>query len=61
MANSVTYNIQSESYTIYTTESASELLHKILTIYYGHKYFRKIVPEIEVVFISDPKDITREH
>ena len=61
MSNYVTYNIQSEYYTTYSTEPASDFLHRVISIYYGHKRSLKIIPEMEIVFISDPKDITRQH
>ena len=57
----VTYNIQSEHYTTYSTELANEFLHRVISNYYGHKFSLKIIQEIEIVFISDPKDITRQH
>ena len=33
----VTYNIQSEHYNIYSTESASDFLQRVISIYYGRK------------------------
>ena len=61
VTNNVTCNIQSECYATYTTEPASGFLHRVISIYYGHKRSLKIIPEKEIVFISDPKDITRQH
>ena len=61
VTNYVTYNIQSEYYSTFTTEIASDLLQKVISIYYGGKYSPKIISEIEIVFISDPKDITQKH
>ena len=57
----VTYNIQSENYTTYTTELANDVLHRVKSIYLSHDCSAKIIPQIEIVFKSDPKDITREH
>ena len=45
----------------YTTESASDFLHRVISIYFSHDCSPKIIPEIEIVSISDPKDITRQH
>ena len=59
--NNGTYNIQSEHYSIHTTEPASDFLHKVISIYYSRSCSPKIIYEIEIVFISDPKDITRQH
>ena len=53
--------MQSEHYTTYTTESASDFLHRVISIYFSHDCSPKKIPEIEIVFISDPKDITRQH
>ena len=61
VTNYVTYNIQSEYCSTHSTESANDFLHRFISIYYGHNYSLKIIPEIEIVFISDPKDITRQH
>ena len=57
----VIYNIQSEHYTTYTAEAASDFLHRVISIYFSHRCSPKIISEIEIVFISDPKDITQEH
>ena len=59
--NYVTYNIQSELHTAYTTELANDFLHRVISIYFSHDCSPKIIPEIEIVFISDPKDNTRQH
>ena len=61
VSNYVTYNIQSEHYTTYTKEPASNFLHRVLSIYFSYRCSPKIIPEVEIVFISDPKDITRQH
>ena len=61
MSNYVRYNNRSGHYTTYATEPANDFLNGIISIYCGCKYSSKIFPEIEVVFISDPKDITRQH
>ena len=61
MSNYVTYNIQSEHYTNYTTELADDFLHRVISIYFSHRCSPKIIPKKEIVFISDPKDITRQH
>ena len=57
----VTYNIQSEQYSTYTTKIANDFLHKVISIYFNHKCSPNIIPEIEIVFISDLKHITRQH
>ena len=57
----VTYSIESDHYTTFTTESASYFLHQVISIYFSHRCSPKINPEIEIAFLSDPKDITREH
>ena len=57
----VNYNIHSENYTTYTTEVANEFLHRVISIYYSDECSIKTFPEIEIVFISDPKDITQKH
>ena len=62
ISSNVPYNIQTENYSTFTTELASDFLHKVIAIYLSHhECDPKISPEIEVVFISDPEDITREH
>ena len=61
VSNYVTYNIQSKHYTTYTTGLADGFLHRVISIYFSHGCSPKIIPEIEIVFISDPKDITRQH
>ena len=60
VSNYVTYNIQSEHYTTHTTESANDFLHRDIS-FFSHDCSPKIIPEIEIVFISDPKDFTRQH
>ena len=61
VSNKVTYNIESENYTTYTTEPAPDFLNTVVGIYLSHKCSPKIIPEVEIVFIPDPKDITRQH
>ena len=61
VTNYVTYNIKSEHYSTFTTEIASDFLHRVVSIYYRHKYSLKVFPKIEIVFISDLKDITQKH
>ena len=61
VSNYVTYNIQSENYTTYTTESANDFLHRVISIYFSHECSPKILPEIEIVFISDLVNTTRAH
>ena len=36
-------------------------LHRVISVYFSHRWSAKIIPKIEIVFISDPKDITRQH
>ena len=61
VSNYVTYNIQSEHYTTYTSELANDFLLRVISIVFSDEYSPKITPEIEIVFISDPKGITRQH
>ena len=61
MSSYVTYNIHSENYSTYTTELAKDFLHRVLSIYLSHECDPKIIPETEIVFVSDPKDITQKH
>ena len=61
VSNNVTYNIQSEHYSIFTTKLASDFLQRVVALYFSHKCDPKIIPEMEIVFISDLVDITREH
>ena len=61
VSNYVTYNIRSENYTTYTTESANDFLHRVISIYLSHECSPKIIPEREIDFVSDPKDITQKH
>ena len=39
----------------------NDLLHRVISIHFFHDCYPKIIPELEIVFISDPKDITRQH
>ena len=59
ISNYVTYKIQIESCTTYTTELANDFFHKVISSYLSNECATKIIPELEIVFISDPKDITR--
>ena len=61
VSNYVTYNIHSENYSTYSTESASDFLHRVMQIYLSDECSPKIIPEIEIVFISDLQDITKQH
>ena len=61
VSNYVTYNILSEHYSTYTTESASDFLHRVLNIYLAHDCSPKVTPEVEMLFISDFLHITRNH
>ena len=61
VSNYVTYNVQSEHYSTYTTVSAPEFLHRVVGIFHSNKYSPKIIPEIQIAFISNLKDITRQH
>ena len=57
----VNYNIQSEHFSTSTTELASDYLHRVIAIFLSHECGPKIIPEIEIAFISDPEDKTQEH
>ena len=61
MSDYVTYNIQSQHLKTYTTELADDILHRVISIYFSGECSTKTIPEIEIVFVSDPKDITRQH
>ena len=61
VSNYVTYNIQSGNYTTYTRELANEFLHRVISICLYHVCSPIIITEIEIVFILDLDDITREH
>ena len=61
VSNYVTYYIQSEHYSTYTTESASDFLHRVINIYLSHWCSPKSIPEVEILFISDFLHITRNH
>ena len=61
ISNNVTYTIQSEHSSTFTTELASDFLHRVITIYLSHECCPEIIPQIEIVFMSDSEDITREH
>ena len=55
------YQIKSEHYSTYTTEPAPDFLQRVIKLYLSHSCSPQIVPEIELVFLSDLKDITRQH
>ena len=61
VSNYVTYSIKSEHYFTIATESASDFLHRITGIYFYHRSNFKMIDEIEIIFTSDPKYITRQH
>ena len=52
VSNNVTYNIESDFYSTYTTETAPDFLHRVIGIYLSHRCSLKI---------SDLKDITCQH
>ena len=47
--------------TLLILELANDFLHRVISIYFSDECSTKIIPEIEIVFISDPNDITRQH
>ena len=59
-SNYITYIIQSKNYTTYTTELANDFLHGVISAYLSHECCPEIFPGIEIVFISDPKNITQK-
>ena len=61
MSNYVTYNIESKNYSTYTTVPAPDFLQRVIKFYLSHRCSPQIIPEIEIVFISDLQDITRQH
>ena len=61
VSNNVTYNIHSKNYSTFTTELPSDFLHRVMAIYLPHECSPEIIPETEIVFISDLEDINREH
>ena len=62
VSNNVTYNIQSEHYSTNTTETASDFLHRVIVeINLSHKSSPQIIPEKELVFVSDPVNIIQQH
>ena len=61
VSNYVTYKIQSKKYTTYTTELANDFLHKVISNYFSDECSTKVNPEVETVFVSDPKDKTQKH
>ena len=60
VTNYVTYNIESENYSFHTTVPEHEFLQGVIKIYLSHRCSPKIIPEIEIAFKSDLKDITRQ-
>ena len=63
VTNNVIYNIQREHFSIRTSELANDFLHRVISIHCSRsrKGSMKRIPEREIVFISDPKDITQNH
>ena len=61
LSKNLTYNIESGNYSTYKTETASDFLHRVISNYISHNCSPKIIPQVEIVFLSDPKDITRQH
>ena len=61
VSNNVTYNIESENYSTYTTDRAPNFLHRVVGIYLSQTCSPKKIPEIEIVFISDLKHIPCHH
>ena len=61
VSNYVTYNIQTENYSTFIRELASDFLHRVIAIYLFHDSSPEIIPELEIVFVFDLKDITRQH
>ena len=61
VSNYVTYNIESEHYSTHTTVPAPDFLQRVIKIYLSHRCSPRKFPEVEIVFISDLKDITRQH
>ena len=60
VSNNVTYNIQSEHYTTYATQQAPDFLHRdVVEFYLSHECSPELIPEIEIVFISHLRYITR--
>ena len=55
--NNITNRIESEQYSACTTESACDILQKVTPIYSSSEMIRKI----EIVLISAPNYITRQH
>ena len=61
VSNNVTHHILSGNHSTFTTELASDFFDRFIPIYLSHKCDPKMIQEIEIVFISDPKDIIQEH
>ena len=60
VTNNVIYKTECKNYTTYKTKSPSDFLHQVILFYFSYKC-SGIIAEKEIVFISDPKNITREH
>ena len=58
ISNIVSYTIHSQHYTTFSSESASDFLYRDIGIYFPYGY---IISNIEILFISDLKNITKEH
>ena len=61
VSNNVTYIIESENFSTYTTVPAPDFLQGVIEIYLSHRCSPQIIPGIQIVFFSDLKDITRKH
>ena len=57
----VCYTIQGGDYTNYNMETAPDFSHRVIEIYLSNYYAPKIISEVEMVFISDLKLISRQH
>ena len=61
VSNIVFYSINSENYSTYTTLPADDFIHLVIGRFLSHECSPRIIPEIEIQFISDLKDITKRH
>ena len=61
VSNNVIYNIESENYSAYTTVPAPDFLQGVTEIYLSHRCGPQTIPEIDIVFLSDLKHITKKH
>ena len=57
VSNIVFYTIESQHYTTYSSELASELLHKVIGIYFPYGF---IISILQILFISDLKNMTKQ-